>query len=241
EPEISEPEPEISEPEPESVLERKYEELPEAFDDLDLPEYSEEDALADIVAEIQERESGLLDGNQSKEDQLNMKTSINIDVSSEDWNGFSLSSEQRAQISPDIPNDEKIVWDDENKPEQAVVSQENWGEQNELVQFDPELYPYRTIDELMAEVDGKESNREKELDLLNFGLQELPDSITDVDFKDKSSDVNVEDKLNLAQIYIEMNDFHGAIKLLEEAIVDGSDEIRREAKSLIDSLRKKSR
>ncbi|ARC91610.1 hypothetical protein B6A42_05080 [Vibrio coralliilyticus] len=33
-----------------------------------------------------------------------------------------------------------------------------------------------------------------------------------------------------------MNDAQGAIKLLEEAIVDGSDEIRREAKNLIDAI-----
>ena len=43
-------------------------------------------------------------------------------------------------------------------------------------------------------------------------------------------------KLDLAKIYIEMNDPEGAIKLLEEAIVDGSDEIRREAKNLIDTI-----
>nr|WP_253825834.1 FimV/HubP family polar landmark protein [Vibrio sp. RE86] len=35
-----------------------------------------------------------------------------------------------------------------------------------------------------------------------------------------------------------MNDGQGAIKLLEEAIVDGSDEIRREAKNLIDTINK---
>jgi pilus assembly protein FimV len=33
-----------------------------------------------------------------------------------------------------------------------------------------------------------------------------------------------------------MSDSQGAIKLLEEAIVDGSDDIRREAKNLIDTL-----
>jgi pilus assembly protein FimV len=34
-----------------------------------------------------------------------------------------------------------------------------------------------------------------------------------------------------------MNDSQGAIKLLEEAIVDGNDEVRREAKNLIDRIR----
>ncbi|HGP6505222.1 TPA: FimV/HubP family polar landmark protein [Vibrio cholerae O1] len=40
----------------------------------------------------------------------------------------------------------------------------------------------------------------------------------------------------MAKIYIEMNDEKGAIKLLEEAIVDGDDEIRQQAKRLIDVL-----
>ena len=43
-------------------------------------------------------------------------------------------------------------------------------------------------------------------------------------------------KLDPAKIYVEMNDSKGAIKLLEEAIVDGSDEIRQEAKKLIDDI-----
>ncbi len=43
-------------------------------------------------------------------------------------------------------------------------------------------------------------------------------------------------KLDLAKIYIEVGDSQGAIKLLERAIVGGSDDIRREAKNLIDTI-----
>ena len=43
-------------------------------------------------------------------------------------------------------------------------------------------------------------------------------------------------KLDLAKIYLEMNDPKGAIKLLEEAIVFGEDDVRREAKTLIDTI-----
>ncbi|WP_040356568.1 FimV/HubP family polar landmark protein [Candidatus Photodesmus anomalopis] len=64
--------------------------------------------------------------------------------------------------------------------------------------------------------------------------------IDDIALKDSSVDEEAVDNLNLAKMYIEMNDIYGAIKLLEKVIVDGTDEIRREAKLLIDSLQKQS-
>lgn len=45
----------------------------------------------------------------------------------EDWNGFSLSPEQQSQISDDIPESEQGVWDDNNRPEQAQILDENLG------------------------------------------------------------------------------------------------------------------
>ena len=53
---------------------------------------------------------------------------------------------------------------------------------------------------------------------------------------DVDSNAEAAGKLDLAKIYLEMNDSQGAIKLLEEAIVYGKDDIRREAKSLIDAI-----
>ena len=88
----------------------------------------------------------------------------------------------------------------------------------------------------MAEVEKEEQQSFEEEELkLDVGLSDFPDVIGD------TGDVDVDNseasgKLDLAKIYIEMNDAQGAIKLLEEAIVDGSDEIRREAKNLIDAI-----
>ncbi len=71
---------------------------------------------------------------------------------------------------------------------------------------------------------------------LHVGLNEFPDVIGEVDDTDVDANSEAAGKLDLAKIYIEMNDPKGARSLLEEAIVDGSDEIRQEAKNLIDSL-----
>ena len=69
-----------------------------------------------------------------------------------------------------------------------------------------------------------------------FGLNEFPDVIGDIGNYDVDENAEASSKLDLAKIYIEMNDTSGARKLLEEAIVFGNDDIRREAKGLIDNL-----
>ncbi|WP_038177253.1 FimV/HubP family polar landmark protein, partial [Vibrio pacinii] len=155
----------------------------------------------------------------------------------EDWNGFSLSPEQQAQISDDIPEDEQAIWAQDNLPEQAQVLNENWGDQPELEEFDPTQSQYRTIDELMAEVESEEQQEVNDELKLDVGLNDFPDVIGDIgDATDIDANSEAAGKLDLAKIYIEMNDSQGAIKLLEEAIVDGSDDIRREAKNLIDAI-----
>lgn len=155
----------------------------------------------------------------------------------EDWNGFSLSPEQQAQISDDIPEDEQAIWSQDNLPEQAQVLDENWENQPDLEEFDPKKSQYRTIDELMAEVESEEQQEIDDELKLDVGLNDFPDVIGDIgDAADIDANSEAAGKLDLAKIYMEMNDAQGAIKLLEEAIVDGSDEIRREAKNLIDAI-----
>lgn len=60
--------------------------------------------------------------------------------------------------------------------------------------------------------------------------------IGDISNVDVDENAEASGKLDLAKIYIEMNDAEGAIKLLEEAIVYGDDDVRREAKNLIDMI-----
>ncbi|NOI49413.1 hypothetical protein F0255_15980 [Vibrio coralliilyticus] len=170
-------------------------------------------------------------------DSAGMDIEAMLEVGGEDWNGFSLSPEQQAQITDDIPEDQQGVWDDGNRPEQAQILDENWEDQEELGDFNPQEGEFRTIDELMAEVEKEEQQSFEEEELkLDVGLSDFPDVIGDTGDVDVDNNSEASGKLDLAKIYIEMNDAQGAIKLLEEAIVDGSDEIRREAKNLIDAI-----
>ncbi|MFW7522892.1 FimV/HubP family polar landmark protein, partial [Vibrio ostreicida] len=170
-------------------------------------------------------------------DSAGMDIDAMLEVGGEDWNGFSLSSEQQAQITDDIPEDEQKVWDADNRPEQAQILDENWEDQPEMDDLGTDKGQFRSIDDLMAEVEQEEKREFEEEDLkLEVGLSDFPDVIGDTGDVDVDNNSEAAGKLDLAKIYLEMNDSQGAIKLLEEAIVDGSDEIRREAKNLIDEI-----
>ncbi|WP_331397438.1 FimV/HubP family polar landmark protein, partial [Vibrio sinaloensis] len=260
------------------------------LDELDLPEYDEQDALADMFSESSEELSeqddetsfnlddielpDLEDATESVEgfsesefdvqafdellsdteenqtasfsfdnpidattsDSAGMDIDAMLEVGGEDWNGFTLSDDQQAQISDDIPEEEQDIWSQENLPEQAQVLDENWEDQQSLDDFNPRENQFRTIDELMAEVDAEEAQEIDDSLKLDVGLNDFPDVIGDIGSEDVDSNAEAAGKLDLAKIYMEMNDAQGAKKLLEEAIVDGSDEIRREAKRLIDDI-----
>ncbi|ENM5749198.1 FimV/HubP family polar landmark protein [Vibrio mimicus] len=169
-------------------------------------------------------------------DSAGMDIDAMLQMGGEDWNGFHLTPDQQAQLSDDVPEEEQDIWASETPEPQA--KQENWGSQDDLLDFDPQRDGYMTIDELMAQVESEEQvlNPDEEELKLDVGLDEFPDVIGDIRDIDVDSGAEAAGKLDLAKIYIEMNDEKGAIKLLEEAIVDGDDEIRQQAKRLIDVL-----
>ncbi|GHZ51833.1 FimV protein [Vibrio cholerae] len=169
-------------------------------------------------------------------DSAGMDIDAMLQMGGEDWNGFHLTPDQQAQLPDDVPEDEQAIWASETPEPQAKP--ENWGSQEDLLDFDPQRDGYMTIDELMAQVESEEQglNPDEEELKLDVGLDEFPDVIGDIRDVDVDSGAEAAGKLDLAKIYIEMNDEKGAIKLLEEAIVDGDDEIRQQAKRLIDVL-----
>ncbi|EOX4199873.1 polar hub landmark protein HubP [Vibrio cholerae] len=169
-------------------------------------------------------------------DSAGMDIDAMLQMGGEDWNGFHLTQDQQAQLPDDVPEDEQAIWASETPEPQAKP--ENWGSQEDLLDFDPQRDGYMTIDELMAQVESEEQglNPDEEELKLDVGLDEFPDVIGDIRDIDVDSGAEAAGKLDLAKIYIEMNDEKGAIKLLEEAIVDGDDEIRQQAKRLIDVL-----
>ncbi|QIL86149.1 LysM peptidoglycan-binding domain-containing protein [Vibrio sp. HDW18] len=169
-------------------------------------------------------------------DSAGMDIDAMLQIGGEDWNGFHLTSDQQAQLPDEVPAEEQDIWA-ANTPEPQVKS-EDWGVQEEQLDFDPRRDGYMTIDQLMAQVESQEQELDPDQQelKLNVGLDEFPDVIGDVHAIDVDSGAEAAGKLDLAKIYIEMNDEKGAVKLLEEAIVDGDDEIRQQAKRLIDRI-----
>ncbi|MDE1513459.1 LysM peptidoglycan-binding domain-containing protein [Vibrio sp. dsl-7] len=169
-------------------------------------------------------------------DSAGMDIDAMLQMGGEDWNGFHLTPDQQAQLPDEVPAEEQDIWA-ANTPEPQVKS-EDWGVQEEQLDFDPRRDGYMTIDQLMAQVESQEQELDPDQQelKLNVGLDEFPDVIGDVHAIDVDSGAEAAGKLDLAKIYIEMNDEKGAVKLLEEAIVDGDDEIRQQAKRLIDRI-----
>ncbi|MBY8032423.1 AAA family ATPase [Vibrio fluvialis] len=161
-----------------------------------------------------------------------------LQMGGEDWNGFSLTPDQQATIPDEVPEEERAVWQSDIQNQQPEVATENWATQEDLADFDPQEKHFMTIDELMAQVEREDTafNPDDEELKLDVGLNEFPDVIGEISDVDVDSNSEAAGKLDLAKIYMEMNDEKGAVKLLEEAIVDGSDDIRQQAKRLIDVI-----
>ncbi|KGR34305.1 ATPase AAA [Vibrio campbellii] len=194
----------------------------------------EESAMANLLSENAESEvfDGKLDSDTIASAGMDFETMLDV---GDDWDGFKLSSENISSTA-EVPEDQREVWSSSEALAQPEIAQENWGEQDDLTDFDPKKNQFMTIDELMAQVDKDGGEFEEQELKLDVGLNEFPDVIGDIGDVDVDTNAEAAGKLDLAKIYLEMNDPQGAIKLLEEAIVYGEDDIRREAKSLIDTI-----
>jgi pilus assembly protein FimV len=219
--------------------------MPAAVQDERLEDFAdfEETALADLLEEdVQDSVNNMFDKplDATSIDSAGLDIDAMLDVGGEDWKGFNLRPEQQSSIHHDIPDDQQDIWASAERQAEPKIRQENWAQQDNLTESPSHRdSQYMTIDQLMAQVEqeGEEVMNPDDKELkLDVGLNEFPDVIGDIGNFDVDSNAEAADKLDLAKIYIEMSDPQGAIKLLEEAIVDGSDDIRREAKSLIDAL-----
>ncbi|MEZ9126727.1 FimV/HubP family polar landmark protein, partial [Vibrio splendidus] len=209
----------------------------EGFDDFD------ETALAELLSEdVQDSVDNMFEKplDATSIDSAGLDIDAMLEVGGEDWKGFNLAPEQQSSMHNGVPDDQQEIWATAEKQAEPKIKEENWGQQDNLTESgNSRDKQYMTIDELMAQVEqeGEEAiNPDDEELKLDVGLNEFPDVIGDIGNYDVDNNAEAAGKLDLAKIYIEMSDSQGAIKLLEEAIVDGSDDIRREAKNLIDTL-----
>ncbi|MCS0447161.1 FimV/HubP family polar landmark protein [Vibrio diabolicus] len=207
---------------------------PTATEGEPLSDLDDESSMANLLAEDASSEAfeGQLDSDTIASAGMDFETMLDV---GDDWDGFKPAADS-VSSADEVPEDQRDVWNSSDALSQPEIAQENWAEQSNLDDFDPKKNQFMTIDELMAQVD-KEGGEFEEEDLkLDVGLNEFPDVIGEIGDVDVDSNAEAAGKLDLAKIYLEMNDSQGAIKLLEEAIVYGEDDIRREAKSLIDAI-----
>ncbi len=205
-------------------------ESPSELDDFD------ESTMANLLADEPSAEAfdGKLDSDTIASAGMDFETMLDV---GDDWDGFKPASDMpEPSVTEEVPEDQQEVWSSSEALTQPEIAQENWAEQEDLDEFDPKKNQFMTIDELMAQVDKEGGEFEEQELMLDVGLNEFPDVIGDIGDVDVDTNAEAAGKLDLAKIYLEMNDPQGAIKLLEEAIVYGEDDIRREAKNLIDTI-----
>ncbi|MBO1644487.1 FimV/HubP family polar landmark protein [Vibrio parahaemolyticus] len=205
-------------------------ESPSELDDFD------ESTMANLLADEPSAEAfdGKLDSDTIASAGMDFETMLDV---GDDWDGFKPASDMpEPSVMEEVPEDQQEVWSSSEALTQPEIAQENWADQGDLDDFDPKKNQFMTIDELMAQVDKEGGEFEEQELMLDVGLNEFPDVIGDIGDVDVDTNAEAAGKLDLAKIYLEMNDPQGAIKLLEEAIVYGEDDIRREAKNLIDTI-----
>ncbi|MBE4115695.1 AAA family ATPase [Vibrio parahaemolyticus] len=205
-------------------------ESPSELDDFD------ESTMSNLLADEPSAEAfdGKLDSDTIASAGMDFETMLDV---GDDWDGFKPASDMpEPSVTEEVPEDQQEVWSSSEALTQPEIAQENWAEQEDLDDFDPKKNQFMTIDELMAQVDKEGGEFEEQELMLDVGLNEFPDVIGDIGDVDVDTNAEAAGKLDLAKIYLEMNDPQGAIKLLEEAIVYGEDDIRREAKNLIDTI-----
>ncbi|ULF83343.1 FimV/HubP family polar landmark protein [Vibrio alginolyticus] len=207
---------------------------PTATEGEPLSNLDDESSMANLLAEDASSEvfEGKLDSDTIASAGMDFETMLDV---GDDWDGFKPAADN-VSSTEEVPEDQRDVWNSSDALSQPEIAQENWAEQSDLDDFDPKKNQFMTIDELMAQVDREGGEFEEEDLKLDVGLNEFPDVIGEIGDIDVDSNAEAAGKLDLAKIYLEMNDSQGAIKLLEEAIVYGEDDIRREAKSLIDAI-----
>ncbi len=196
----------------------------------------DESTMANLLADEPSAEAfdGKLDSDTIASAGMDFETMLDV---GDDWDGFKPASDMpEPSVTEEVPEDQQEVWSSSEALTQPEIAQENWAEQEDLDGFDPKKNQFMTIDELMAQVDKEGGEFEEQELMLDVGLNEFPDVIGDIGDVDVDTNAEAAGKLDLAKIYLEMNDPQGAIKLLEEAIVYGEDDIRREAKNLIDTI-----
>ncbi|MGR5221108.1 FimV/HubP family polar landmark protein [Vibrio parahaemolyticus] len=216
--------------------------LADAFSMVDMSAIEQEGQLNELLKEGEQAFSNISPVDQTTADSagLDLDTMLrepSTQEGGEDWNGFTLTEEQKASIDSDIPDEEQVIWSEGSAGALADANDEDWGSQDPDTDFESKERQFMTIDELMAQVDDDSASDKEEEELkLDVGLDEFPDVIGPISDVDVDSDSEAAGNLDLAKIYIEMNDHDGAVKLLEKVMLEGSGKIESEAKTLLSKL-----
>lgn len=137
----------------------------------------------------------------------------------------------------DNPAEEIAEPEAQIQAEKAQV--EEVQEKPEPEKVEPKKSNYKSIDDILAENDSEPQANPDEEDLdLRVGLDEFPDVIGKVELTDVDERGEIAGLIDLASVYIQMNDFVHATKLLQTVIDKGDSEQKQQAQALLESISK---
>ncbi|MGF1776591.1 FimV/HubP family polar landmark protein [Vibrio nomapromontoriensis] len=216
--------------------------LADAFSMVDTQALEQEGQLGELLSDGKQGFSNINPVDQTTADSagLDLATMLEDDTSmdgGEDWNGFTLTDAQKNAIDQSIPDEEQAIWTQDAGSLKSAKN-EDWSSQDPVENFEDSSAQFMTIDELMAQVNDEPQSEvdEEEALQLDVGLDEFPDVIGEVTDVDVDNDSEASGNLDLAKIYIEMNDFDGAKKLLQKVLDEGSESLKDEARGVLDKM-----
>ncbi|WP_261815557.1 FimV/HubP family polar landmark protein [Vibrio gallicus] len=167
------------------------------------------------------------------------------------------AKDKQSHDTQTTPSDNDEVWRDEDLPEYGekeamaeAIAEDSATQPSMAVESEPKILPedkpvdesqsnYKSIATILAEVDSEPASNpdEEELDL-RVGLDEFPDVIGKVERTDVDKTGELAGLIDLASVYVQMNDLVHAKKLLKTVIAKGDADLKSQAQAIMDSLTK---
>ena len=187
------------------------------------PDFTDEDVLADLLSEMADEEP------LEEVDELD----VIDELANVDFDELLANIEEESATTPTKHDEIELIFEGDDIGDDLI--DDSLGE--ESVQNSQETEPtedYVSVDELISDSLGEgDASEPYEKTNIDVGLGKFAQNDSGVDVDEDGS---MSSKLDLAKMYIEMNDEENAQVILQEVISKGDTTQRAEAQALLDSL-----
>ena len=209
----------------ETAKQLEYQAEVSLFEDIELaPDFSDEEVLADLLAETADLEE---EGSSDKSDGLDIIEELD-DV---DFDELLANIEEESAITPTDNDEVELTLDDIGD---ELIDGSFDAESLQSLKENELTEDYVSVDELLSDtLDETGASEPYEKTNIDVGLGQFYENDSGIDV---DKDGSMSSKLDLAKMYIEMSDEENAQVILQEVMVKGDESQQVEAQALLDSL-----